>query len=141
VCLTFRGRLLVPALLIFLLAGCAARSHPKQTRTLESEATGVDPIDQLVARLSASHGMWNMGPSSGVDLPQTASPEEVIKRSIPKRAHYEILSMRQIRIPGSIGAESYTAALIQTDSSKKIILAGYMPAVGWWWTRVYDTKP
>lgn len=133
-----RMRLSVPMLLLVLLASCST-SRPHQTVTLENQSVTTDPIDQLVARLSASHGMWNMGLSSGVNMPKTATPEEVIKRRIPEGAHYKILSMRQIHIPGTVGAETYTAALIQADSGQKIVIAGYIQAVGWW-TRVYDAK-
>jgi type IV pilus biogenesis protein CpaD/CtpE len=118
------------AIIAALLVGCA---------------TTPDPIDRLVADYSASHGMWVNGTYPILDMPQTASPEQVIKKrfemGLPRGqvANYKILKIRQIHIPtGQIGSDLYTAALVQTDSGEKIVLLKYDGRD--WWSRVEDAN-
>jgi hypothetical protein len=119
------------AIIAALLVGCA---------------TIPDPIDRLVADYSASSlGNWEKGIYPILDLPQTASPEQVIKKCLDKGlasgqvTNYKILKIRQVRIPtGIINSDLFTAALIQTDSGEKIFLMKYDG--GDWWTRIEDSN-
>jgi hypothetical protein len=116
---------------------------PSQTAVTESKVA-IDPIDRLIAELSATCGMWRNGIFPVLGLPQTATPEEVIRRlfsmGLPRgeTANYKIREIRQVHIAG-VGSDSYTAALVQKDSAMKIVLIQY--AGRDWWTHVYDTKP
>jgi hypothetical protein len=134
-------------LIIFaaLLAGCAKLPKAHMAATTPP-AIASDPIDQLVTDLSATHGMWLNGMFPILDLPETASPEEVIERrfdmGLPfgKVANYKILRIRQIRIPFTENSSVlYTAVLVQTDSGKKIVLLKFTGRN--WWSRVFDAKP
>ncbi len=58
-------RLVFLSLVELLLSGCASTS---------------DPVDRLVTRLSASHGLWLNGVSPILELPATASTEQVVSR-------------------------------------------------------------
>ena len=137
-----------------LLAGCATTSKPPATTSAQRvvvpdapQVVASNPIDQLVADLSASRGWepWWAGISSGLGLPETASPEDVIHRifemGMPtgQVRNYKILEIRQVHIPNGDGSGLYTAALVQTDSGKKIVLMQYDGRD--WWTRTYDIKP
>jgi hypothetical protein len=109
-----------------------------------------DEIDDLVTNLSNTNrlGGWNSGQYSVLRLPATASTNDVIKRifdmGLPKEqeADYKILKIRQVCIPNGLrpDIQTYTAAIVQKDDSKKIILFNYWgPNLGWW-SRVYDSK-
>lgn len=113
-----------------LLAGCAKTP---------------DPIDRLVADCSTSHGEWENGEYPTLNLPETASPEEVIKTIFEKigfdKGHvtsHKILRIRHVRIRGSL-PDSYTAALVQTDLGEKIVLFKYGSSRTGWWSRVFDS--
>jgi hypothetical protein len=105
-----------------------------------------DPIDRLVAELSASH-LWQNGSLPILDLPETASPEQVIERTLAMitfdKGHvtsYRISKVRQVHIRGSL-PDLYTAALVQTNFGEKIVLLKYnVGARSPWWSRVYDAK-
>lgn len=107
-------------------------------------ATLPDPIDRLVADASASH-FWLSGAFPLLGLPETASPEQVIKRIFEKWdfdkkgfvTSYRILKIRQVHIRGSL-PDLYTAALVQTNFGKKIVLFRYGGYE--WWSRVCDAK-
>jgi len=133
-----------------LLSGCltAPKQSAVQPAEIHQPVASADPIEQLVAELSATHGMWENGDFPVLDLPQTASPEDVIKKRfsmgllIREAAHYQILKIRQIHIPiAEIGSDLYTAVVVRLDSGDKIVLIKYCgPKIGWW-SRVYDIKP
>jgi hypothetical protein len=116
-----------------LLVGCATVTTP-------------DPIDRLVANYSVSHGFWESGIFPDLNLPQTASQEQVIKRSLEMHgftkeqvASHTILKIRQVHIPGNY-PDLYTAALVRTSVGEKIVLFQYKePAFGWW-SRVDDAN-
>ena len=134
-------------------AGCGKLSlFMKQSLTclavalLVGCATTPDPIDRLVADFSASHGLWENGVSPLLGLPETALPEQVIKRTFEMtgfdKGHvtsYKILKIRQVHIQGSL-PDSYTAALIQTDFGEKIILFKYVGLTVGWRSRVFDAN-
>lgn len=108
--------------------------------------TPPDPIDHLVADFSKSYGLWENGFFPSLGLPQTAPPEQVIKKTFQMTgfnnghvSDYEILKTRQVRIPGS-SQDLYTAAMVRTDLGEKIVMFKYDgPHVGWW-SRIYDAN-
>lgn len=100
----------------------------------------VDPIDRLVSRLAASHGLWVNGCYPTLDLPASATPDEVLTRMFERigfdQGHvkrYQILASRVVTIPGS---GDYTALTVDTDMGRKIVLIQRESAE--WWTRVFD---
>ena len=118
-----------------LLTGCARAPEPR-TAVSTPQIVAVDPIDQLVTRLS-SDPMWQNGASAILDLRETASPEQIVKRVIEMtgfdRGHiksYTILKIREVQIHGG----SFSAALVQSDMGEKIVLF----TKGGGWSRVYD---
>jgi hypothetical protein len=124
-------RLTFLSIVAALLAGCAKAP---------------DPIDRLVAECSASHGLWVNGQYPILDLPETASPEEVITRTFEKigfdEGHvtsYKIQTIRQVRIQGSL-PDSYTAALVETNFGEKVVLFRYGGARIGWESRVFDAR-
>jgi hypothetical protein len=114
-----------------LLAGCA---------------TTPDPIDHLVADLSATHGFWINGIGRDIQLPKTASTEQVVEQVFKtaifqngRATSYKILKIRQVEI--SVGEpESFTAVLCQTSLGEKIVLIRFQEHSGSWWDRVYDAN-
>jgi hypothetical protein len=110
-----------------------------------------DQIDNLVTNLPDG---WDGGQTPMVNLPETSSVEQVL-RGVFKVwwfddshvTNFTVLKSRQVTIPRahSPGAftDSYTAALVETNHGKKIVLFRYWSwdlARGWW-SRVYDEKP
>ncbi len=57
-----------------------------------------------------------------VDLPQTASPEQVVQQVFQRAevTSYKILKIRGIHMP-----ELYTAVLAQTNRGEKVVLIQY----------------
>jgi hypothetical protein len=81
--------------------------------------------------------MWQNGASAILGLPETASPEQVVKRVFEMtgfdRGHiksYTVLKIREVQIQGG----KFSAALVQTDIGEKIVLF----KKGGGWSRVYD---
>jgi hypothetical protein len=117
---------------LVLLAGCATKP---------------DPIDRLVADYAATHGLWANGVSPILDLPQTASQEQVIKRALEMHgfggdqvASCKILKIRHIYIPPSYPSDTgLFAALVQVKAGEKIVLFRYEGKD--WWSRICDVKP
>jgi hypothetical protein len=103
-----------------------------------------DPIDQLIADLSASDG-WFAGSFMQLGLPEGASPKDVVRAFCAAGdergpvENYSILKIRQVNIPNGLGSGLYSAAIIQTKSGKMIVLMQYND--GDCWTRGYDIKP
>jgi hypothetical protein len=107
-------------------------------------AAASDSIDRLMARLSSYHGLWQNGAFPKLDVPATASTEQVVIRVFQKIsfdkgrvAKSSILETRQVRIPGSLPDE-YTAVLVETDLGRKIVLLQHVAEPLGWWSRVYD---
>lgn len=102
-----------------------------------------DAIDALVAKLSASHGLWVNGLSPRVDLPAEASTAQVLDEMFKrvsfdegKVTAYQILEQRQISIAPNMD-QTYTAAHLSTNQGEWIVLLRYEgPGCGWW-TRPY----
>ena len=121
-------------ILAALLVGCATTKQP-------------DPIDQLVTRLSSS-GVWMNGVSPKIDMPPSASAEQIVKivleqevgPNIARVTSYKILDARPVHFSGL--NLNFTAALVQTNVGQKIVLFTNFGADFHfrWWSRVYDTK-
>jgi hypothetical protein len=102
-----------------------------------------DPIARLLDRLSTSHGLWRNGLFPSIELPRTATNEQVVSRVFElssfdkgRVSDHRIVETRQIRIPGD--QDLYTALLVKTNLGRKIVLLRFNgPSVGWW-SRVYD---
>lgn len=108
--------------------------------------TTPDPIDRLVADYSSFYGMWRNGLVPNLDLPPTASQEQVIKKALEvwgltaeQLVKFKILKIRQVRIQGRL-PDVYTAALVQTSVGEKIVLLQYENTVIGWWNRVVDAN-
>ena len=140
-----------------LLLGCILLPHP--SASTEPAAAKSDPIATLVETLSASH-LWRNGIFLSVELPATASADEVIAGMFEKLSldegqvtRYRILETRLVQIPKNLpytnipGVRTtetlpytYIAALVRTDYGDKIVLLKYRgPQIGWW-SRVYDPQ-
>jgi hypothetical protein len=100
-----------------------------------------DHIDNLVAKLSATGGLWQNGLYQPVPLPESA-PSELLLKQILAMDHvtnYTILTMRPVTIRGGMPDVSI-AALIRTGLSEKIVLFYFRgPGLGWW-NRIYDSN-
>lgn len=108
-----------------------------QTEAVPAEGNSPDPIEQLVAKLSATHGLWVNGRSPIIRLPEPATPEQILEQVFKMtgfdKGHvkdFKILQSRDVQITGG----SYSAALVQTDLCRKIVLF----TAGGAWSRVYD---
>jgi hypothetical protein len=120
-------------IIVVFLLGCTAKR---------------DPIDRLVADYSASHGMWQNGMVPNLGLPQTATQEQVITKTLEMHgftkeqvASRQILQMRQVRIPDDFGSSGlYTAALVQTSVGPEIVLFQHQGPPDGWWSRVVDAN-
>jgi hypothetical protein len=103
-------------------------------------ATKPDAIDRLVNSLSSSHGLWQNGLSPVIELPATASTEEVVSKVLARQAtSYKILKVRYVHIQGSL-PDLYTAVIVETDVGEKIVLFKYEGQAVGWWSRIYDAK-
>ncbi len=104
-----------------------------------------DSIEALVTQLSSSHLMWKNGLFPTLDLPATASIEQILERVFQlsgfEKGHvssHRILETRQVRIGESSSEATYTAVLVDTDLGRKIVLLQYLSTSESWWSRVYD---
>jgi hypothetical protein len=100
------------------------------------------PIDALVASLNESHGLWINGVYPDIDLPPDATPDEVIAQAIKKhgfdQGHIKTYTIQEIR-QVQIGTETYSAALLQSDLGRKILL--FRPERhNQLWTRFYEVS-
>jgi hypothetical protein len=98
-----------------------------------------DPIDALVAKLSAEGGLWQNDRVQPVRLPETAPSEQLVKQILAMNqvTNYTILVTRPVNIRGG-SPDVSIAALIRAGLSEKIVLFYFMrPGVGWW-SRIYD---
>ena len=107
----------------------------------------VDPINALSARLmSSAYGMWTNGPFPIIDLPESASVQEVLDKGVTMWGFdeggittYKVITTRKVRLEVGDMPE-YTATLIDSNLGQKIFLMRYNgPKVGWW-TRFYDAN-
>jgi hypothetical protein len=98
-------------------------------------------VDNLVTILS-SNPLWQNGVSPTIDLPPTASTEQVIAKYFEsvsfdegKVSSTNILEIRNVQIRGSL-PDSYTAVRVSTNLGEKIVLLQYSGKM--WWSKVYD---
>jgi hypothetical protein len=114
---------------------------PNDTNNVEPQAkasTLADPIDNLVAKLSADH-LWRNGAVQMAFWPVTTPPEQSVKQILAmyQITNYMLLTMRTVQIRDGL-PDQYTAALIWTGPEEKIVLFNYTsPSLGWW-HRIYD---
>jgi hypothetical protein len=111
-------------------------------------APGDDPISRLVDRLSRSNGLWINGASPVLDLPDAASTEQLLQRVFERTGFdagrvtaHTLLTVRDVRIPVGSVSETYTAALVDTNLGRKIVLLQHATPTGGWWSRAYDADP
>lgn len=112
--------------------------------TNKEPAVYEDAIDQLVTKLSATHGLWINGVSPILALPASASVEQVLVRVFEMtgfdRGHvtsHQMLTSRKIEIAGG-PTGSYTAVLVDTNLGRKIVLLQRAERSTDWWSRVYE---
>ncbi|MGE0491607.1 MAG: hypothetical protein AB7S38_20515 [Vulcanimicrobiota bacterium] len=98
-----------------------------------------DPIDQLVTRLSQTHGLWINGPFPALSLGSEATCQQVLDEMFtrisfdPGRVErFQVDEQRNVTIDGL----DYVAVKLTTNLGQKIVLLRYESGSGWW-TRVY----
>jgi hypothetical protein len=85
-----------------------------------------DSIDWLVAQLGSTYGGFGNGMVTSLNLPETASTEEIVSNAFKKDwfykipANYKILESRKVQFP--LLRDKYTAALVETGIGSKIVL-------------------
>lgn len=119
-----------------------ATAMPTATATTAATAAPADAaaIDRLVDKLSKSM-LWQNGTFPKIDLPQSASSGEVLRRMFElisfdagKVTRHTVLAERDVKL----GDASYKALVVDTDRGKQVVLMRFEgPQVGWW-TRSYD---
>ena len=112
--------------MVILLAGCGHR----------------DPISRIVKTESANEYFGN-GMYMLIQLPASASASEVASRALGVSVtNITVLETRQVQIPtgSKLPPEfvGYTAALVDTGSSRKVVLLQFHK--DGWWSQVYDDK-
>ncbi len=117
----------------------------RTTQSLELiTSTTNDPIDMLVQKLNVdTHGLWVNGLYPDIELPEDAKPEEVIAQAFKMigfdKGHiktYQVSKIRRVNL-NAHGWEKCSAAIIESDLGKKILLFKYEEKLRWW-TRFYD---
>ena len=150
-------RIITLLLLVTALTGCAGKhtapvassSAPQTTRSAVPAApqTAPDSIAALVARLSATEGMWINGLYPIIDVSSTASTQQVLEQVFKKTGFdtgnvrtFQIIETREVQIPAAGFSGAFTAALVETNLGRKIVLLGRTSPSGNWskWSRVYD---
>ena len=104
-----------------------------------------DPIATLVDELSANP-MWENGMSPLIDLPKTATPEEVVAAYFAnttdqkgKITNFDIQEKKTVKIPGSL-PDTYTAVWCGTDFGGRILLMKYRSPESGWWTKSFEAR-
>lgn len=93
-----------------------------------------DPVDDLVARLSKTHGLWVNGLSSLLELPETASSQQLLAGL---NSQARLLSAREVSIDGQ---GPYRALRVVTAEGPRILLLRFEGKSGWW-SRFYAEDP
>jgi hypothetical protein len=134
-------RAIAPLLAAALLAAACADS-----RDGAGGESPADPIQALVDRLGADpHGEWAAGAYPILDLPPSATVEEVIDRLF-QRVRFDdgrvngftVLELRGVHI-GPQATERHIAARVDTDLGQKIVL--FRRGQQDWWARVFNIEP
>jgi len=134
------------AVLVVLSVLAASCTPPAPGGAGDSGIGEADPIVALVERLSADRsGDWINGLYLRLDLPATASVEEVFDRMFERSPFHEgfvrdytIVEMRPVVIEG-LRAEPFTAAIVDTNFGRRIVL--FRRERLDWWTRIYEIAP
>jgi hypothetical protein len=118
-------------------------SEPAPAPTASASAQPADdPISKQIASFDP-YGLWTNGTSPKIDLPATASTEEVLTAMFGRvgfdKGHvktHRVAEEREVHVGKDPTA--YRAVLVETDLGRKVVLLRYeSPATGWW-TRAYD---
>jgi hypothetical protein len=103
----------------------------------------MDSIARLVAELSNSP-LWFNGLFPDLHLPPTATVEQVVASVFEhisldhgKVTSHSVLQQEQVKIASE--PREYTAALVETNFGRKIVLLQYQG--NGWWSRVFDESP
>jgi hypothetical protein len=129
--------LFILAIVAALFWGCSRSAAPP------------DSIDRLMVEVA--HETVASYPFQPIDLPATASPEQLVS-ALPKRGDiywkemqitsYKILTVRAAH-SGPNDFEHYTAVLLDTNAGQKIVLLQPMSArdkwMGWYY-KIYDAR-
>ena len=107
-----------------------------------------DPIAGLVAKLTATHGLWLNGIYPKLNVPKDAPVEQVLREVFEKTSPpqgkvitFDIIEQREVTIPivadRKMGPqEQYTAVRVKTNVGHKIVLMQQSRTD--WWSRIYD---
>jgi hypothetical protein len=91
-----------------------------------------DPIERVVQKESVND-YFGSGLHSFISLPATASVQQVVGRIM--KADTKVLTNRDVRLSG----ETYTAALVENDGHRKVVLIRYEDGkLHGWWHQEYD---
>lgn len=115
---------------------------PAANSDASTPTSKVDPVDRLVAELSASP-MWNNGGFPKIDLPASTPIADVVA-TVFKNVSFDkgpVTSHRVVSTKSvTIGREPspHTAVVVETNQGPKIVLLQHGPSG--WWSRVYPMK-
>jgi hypothetical protein len=97
-------------------------------------------VDRLAGRL-ASSPLWENGLFPKIDLPPSADVGQIVAAVFGNGSsdHGRVMVPRIQRTRMvSIADREYQAAVVETNSGRKILLYRYQgPTIGWW-TRIYE---
>ena len=130
-------RIIILLLFVTALAGCASKhtapvasSSPAQPAAQNAvpaaPQTAPDPIAALVARLSATEGMWINGTFPTIEAPSTATTQQVLELVFKKTGFdkgnvrtFQIIETREVQIPAAGFSGAFTAVLVETNLGRK----------------------
>ena len=131
--------------LIFTAALFAATLLSMQNSFAENHSPEMknmaDPIGDLVKKLNGLNdgGSWANGASPIIDLPSTASADEVMQeyfKAYKDSKPYHIEEIRMVHI----GFQDYRAVFISRDLKKYIIVLQKNSGTPCWWTKEFDVN-
>ena len=108
-----------------------------------------DPISNLVQSLDGM-GMWMNGPGPSFAMPANSSPTQVIMKAaqawkiVTETKTIKILEIRTVKIKHMEGPYPWVAAIVDCNSSKKILLYQCIgtnncpDGIPHWWSKFYD---
>jgi hypothetical protein len=101
----------------------------------------MDAVDRLVAKLMPRLPTWKNGAFPRLDLPATATREQVVRLLLERIAFdrggvstHHILWTKEV----DLGGEGYSAVVVDTNFGRKIVLLRYEGKATGWWSRVYS---
>ena len=117
-----------------------AAENAKAFAVIEGKAV-TDPIAHLVVSLSGLGGMWMNGMSPIIRLPKNAAPEDVASKvlQVEGSKNCRVIRVEQVQIDDDMPSSSFTAVLVHTDISDKIVLLRYFDQGTFWWSRVFES--